>query len=450
MAFNTLEKRALTGLALLYASRMLGLFMVLPILTLYGQSLDGATTEWLGLALGIYGVTQASLQIPLGMLSDRFGRKPVILAGLVIFLIGSVVAALSDHVIGVVIGRALQGAGAIASVILALLADYTRESERTKAMAIVGAIIGGSFVLAVVVGPIVAGVFGLSGVFWSTASLALLGMLIVFWLPHPPAARAHEERRWRASQLGEVVRDWRLSPLSLGVFVLHLIMTALFVGLPVMLTRQGIGGEQLGWVYAPVMILSFLAMAPLIMISERRALQVPMLRVAAVLIVLAALGLGFSSVAWLSIGMIWLFFVGFNFIEASLPSLISRRAPAAARGTALGVFSTGQFLGAAAGGILGGWVFARFDIGGVAAIASAFMALWIVILWIAEKRSQEWVFEDHDRPEMELQCLRTTLSEQPGVREARPVRHSSGVDWHIVVDPRYTDRHELRSRLGSG
>jgi MFS family permease len=381
MAFNRLEKKALTGLALLYATRMLGLFMVLPVLTLYGQSLTGATTILLGIALGIYGLTQATLQIPLGMLSDRFGRKPVIAVGLVIFMIGSAVAALSDHVLGVLIGRALQGAGAIASVILALLADYTRPEERTKAMAIVGAIIGGSFVLAVIIGPIIASAFGLSGVFWATTLMALGGLLIVYWLPVPPPARAHEERRWRGSQLGEVVRDRRLLPLNLGVFALHLTMTMMFVGLPITLVQQGILGDQLGWVYAPVMVLSFLGMVPMIAAAERLKAHKALLVMAAVFITLASAALGVSKVAWFSIGLVWLYFVGFNFVEASLPSLISRRAPEQARGTAMGVFSTGQFLGAALGGITGGWAHQQWGMPGIAMISVSVMLLWMVLLW---------------------------------------------------------------------
>ncbi|MEP4546473.1 MAG: MFS transporter [Saccharospirillum sp.] len=385
MAFNSLEKKALTGLALLYASRMLGLFMVLPILTLYGQSLTGATTVLLGIALGIYGITQAVLQIPLGMLSDRFGRKPVIAAGLLIFIIGSVIAALSEHVLGVVIGRALQGAGAIASVILALLADYTRPEERTKAMAIVGAIIGGSFVLAVIVGPVIASAFGLSGVFWATSLMALAGLVIVYWLPAPPPAKVHEERRWQGSQLGSVVRDRQLVPLNIGVFVLHLTMTMMFVGLPVVLVQQGILRDQLGWVYAPVMVLSFLGMVPMIALAERRKAHRVFLILAGAFITLAMAGLGLSSVAWLSIGLVWLFFVGFNFVEASLPSLISRRAPEYARGTAMGVFSTGQFLGAALGGLCGGWAYQQWGMVGIAMIGIAAMLVWMVLLWVLDR-----------------------------------------------------------------
>ncbi len=385
MAFNSLEKKALTGLALLYASRMLGLFMVLPILTLYGQSLTGATTVLLGIALGIYGITQAVLQIPLGMLSDRFGRKPVIAAGLLIFIIGSVIAALSEHVLGVVFGRALQGAGAIASVILALLADYTRPEERTKAMAIVGAIIGGSFVLAVIIGPVIASAFGLSGVFWATSLMALSGLVIVYWLPTPPPAKVHEERRWQGSQLGRVVRDRQLVPLNIGVFVLHLTMTMMFVGLPVVLVQQGILGDQLGWVYAPVMVLSFLGMVPMIALAERRKAHRVFLILAGAFITLAMAGLGLSSVAWLSIGLVWLFFVGFNFVEASLPSLISRRAPEHARGTAMGVFSTGQFLGAALGGLCGGWAYQQWGMIGIAMIGIAVMLVWMVLLWVLDR-----------------------------------------------------------------
>lgn len=385
MAFNSLEKKALTGLALLYASRMLGLFMVLPILTLYGQSLTGATTVLLGIALGIYGITQAMLQIPLGMLSDRVGRKPVIAAGLLIFIVGSVIAALSEHVLGVVIGRALQGAGAISSVILALLADYTRPEERTKAMAIVGAIIGGSFVLAVIVGPVIASAFGLSGVFWATSLMALAGLIIVYWLPVPPPAAVHEERRWQGSQLGRVVRDRTLVPLNIGVFVLHLTMTMMFVGLPVVLVQQGIPGDQLGWVYAPVMVLSFLGMVPMIALAERRRAHRIFLTLAGGFIVAAMAVLGLSAVAWLSIALVWLFFVGFNFIEASLPSLISRRAPADARGTAMGVFSTGQFLGAALGGLCGGWAYQQWGMNGIAVIGIAVMLIWMVLLWAPDQ-----------------------------------------------------------------
>jgi len=359
MAFNSVERKALTGLAMLYASRMLGLFMVLPVLSLYGMDLEKASPQTLGLALGIYGITQALLQIPFGAASDRFGRKPLIVLGLVIFLVGSVVAALSTHVMGLVFGRALQGAGAISSVVLALLADYTRESERSKAMAIVGAVIGSSFVVAVMLGPWIAGIGGLSGLFWFTAGLALLGMLVLLWLPPVPGLQIHQERKFHASQIGQVLRDGNVLILSLGVFLLHMTMTALFVALPIVLVERGFAADDLGQVYAPVMIIAFLGMAPMMMLSERNNAQVKFLRLAAVLISVALVALVGVKAGAASALALLVFFVGFNFIEATLPSLLSRKAEAQSRGTAMGVFATAQFIGAASGGMVGGLLFAN-------------------------------------------------------------------------------------------
>ncbi len=384
MAFNSVERKALTGLAMLYASRMLGLFMVLPVLSLYGMDLEKASPQTLGLALGIYGITQALLQIPFGAASDRFGRKPLIVLGLVIFLVGSVVAALSTHVMGLVFGRALQGAGAISSVVLALLADYTRESERSKAMAIVGAVIGSSFVVAVMLGPWIAGIGGLSGLFWFTAGLALLGMLVLLWLPPVPGLQIHQERKFHASQIGQVLRDGNVLILSLGVFLLHMTMTALFVALPIVLVERGFAADDLGQVYAPVMIIAFLGMAPMMMLSERNNAQVKFLRLAAVLISVALVALvgvkagAASALAWLVV------FGGFNFIEATLPSLLSRKAEAQSRGTAMGVFATAQFIGAASGGMVGGLLFANQQLLPIVAVGFGAQIVWIVLLGLVK------------------------------------------------------------------
>lgn len=381
MSFNSIERKALTGLSLLYASRMLGLFMVLPILTLYGQELDGASPASLGLALGIYGLTQAFLQIPFGAASDRFGRKPLIFVGLGIFLFGSVVAALADGVISLVIGRALQGAGAISSVVLALLADYTREDQRSKSMAVVGAVIGASFVVAVMLGPWVAGIGGLSGLFWFTSLLALVGMLITLWLPAQPPVQVHQERQFRGADLWDVLTDRNVTLLSLGIFLLHMTMTALFVALPVVLVARGFDAEGLGQVYAPVMILSFLGMAPLMMMSERRLQQVQFLRVAAG-IVIAALILLWLVPQWATSAVaLLIFFIGFNFMEATLPSLLSRKAQARVRGTSMGVFSTAQFSGAAVGGAVGGLLFAQMEFGQIVLLGVAAQLIWLVSLF---------------------------------------------------------------------
>ena len=384
MAFNSVERKALTGLAMLYASRMLGLFMVLPVLSLYGMDLEKASPQTLGMALGIYGITQALLQIPFGAASDRFGRKPLIVLGLVIFLVGSVVAALSTHVMGLVFGRALQGAGAISSVVLALLADYTRESERSKAMAIVGAVIGSSFVVAVMLGPWIAGIGGLSGLFWFTAGLALLGMLVLLWLPPVPGLQIHQERKFHASQIGQVLRDGNVLILSLGVFLLHMTMTALFVALPIVLVERGFAADDLGQVYAPVMIIAFLGMAPMMMLSERNNAQVKFLRLAAVLISVALVALVGVKAGAASALALLVFFVGFNFIEATLPSLLSRKAEAQSRGTAMGVFATAQFIGAASGGMVGGLLFANQQLLPIVAVGFGAQIVWIVLLGLVK------------------------------------------------------------------
>lgn len=381
MSLNTVERKALTGLSLLYASRMLGLFMVLPVLTLYGQSLDGADSANLGLALGIYGLTQAMLQIPFGAASDRFGRKPLIVVGLLIFLTGSVLAALSTHVYGLVFGRALQGAGAISSVVLALLADYTREEERSKAMAVIGAVIGSSFVVAVMLGPWIAGFGGISGLFWFTSALAFAGLLITLALPPVPPLQQHVERQFRAGDLWSVLRDRNVTILSLGIFLLHMTMTALFVALPIVLVSRGFDADGLGQIYAPVMILAFVGMAPLMMISERRKAHVQFLRLAAVIVMLALVALWLTPQWAMSAVALLVFFVGFNFMEATLPSLLSRKAQQAVRGTSMGVFSTAQFTGAAAGGVLGGALFAQQLFTPIIVLGMIAQFVWLVALF---------------------------------------------------------------------
>ena len=394
MAMNSVERKALFGLSALYATRMLGLFMVLPVLTLYGQNLSGATAQTLGIALGIYGVTQALLQIPFGMASDRFGRKPLMVIGLSIFLVGSVLAAMSDNVMALIIGRALQGAGAISSVVLALLADYTREDQRSKAMAIVGAVIGSSFVLAVMIGPWIAGFGGISGLFWFTAVLAAVGLIIVGWLPKVPAAQIHEERQFHVSQLWNVLRDQNVTALSLGIFMMHMTMTALFVALPVVLVARGFDADGLGTIYAPVMIIAFLGMAPMMMASEKRNAQLTFLRVSSVLMGLALLLLlGFENGPASAVALL-IFFVGFNFMEATLPSLLSRKAEVATRGTAMGVFSTAQFLGAAAGGVVGGTLYQWGALQSIVVFGLIAQVIWLLSLFavkpiVAQKTAAE-------------------------------------------------------------
>ncbi|EHA14445.1 MFS transporter [Halomonas sp. HAL1] len=377
------ERRAISGLAGLYASRMLGLFMVLPVLALYADTLAGATPLLVGVALGIYGLTQATLQIPFGLLSDRIGRKRVIAMGLVIFALGSVVAALSDSIAGVIAGRALQGGGAVAAAIMALLADQTREEIRTAAMATIGLSIGVSFAIAMVLGPWLAAWAGLAGVFWFTALLTLVGLLVLWrWVPAAPRRRRHRDVGMDRQQFKSVITRPDLWRLDLSIFALHLVLMAIFVAVPFRLLNAGVAIEYHGLAYLGIMALSFVAMVPLIIVAEKQQRMRLMClgAIGAIVISLAGLGLPLSPGYWL---FVWLFvfFTGFNLLEATLPSMLSKLAPAGAKGTAMGVYSTSQFLGAFLGGTLGG-LLAHY--GGLNAvfIGCAVLALcWWIAMW---------------------------------------------------------------------
>ena len=359
---NYSERRAVAALASVYAMRMLGLFMVLPVFALLGPELNGATPALIGLAIGVYGLTQACLQVPFGALSDRLGRKRLIYIGLVIFAAGSLLAAASDHIHGVIAGRALQGAGAIASVLMALVSDLTRAEQRTKAMASIGVTIGLSFSLSLIIGPLLGQWAGLSGIFGLTAVLALVAMVIVWKLvPNPPAMVTEGEHLPARAMLGQVLADQRLLRLDFGIFALHLALTALFIQVPLLLSdRLGLPQGDMWWFYLTVMVTSFFAMVPFIIIGEKKQQMKVILCGAVALLALATVALwqwsASLTTAWFGL---FFFFMAFNLLEASLPSLISKESPAGARGTAMGVYSTSQFFGAflggAAGGVLAGW-----------------------------------------------------------------------------------------------
>lgn len=378
---SSTERRAAAGLAAVFSFRMLGLFMVLPVLATYGQELVGATPLLIGLAIGAYGLTQAVLQIPFGILSDRIGRVPVIYAGLLLFAAGAVVAALSDSIWGVIAGRVLQGAGAISAAVMALLSDVTREQHRTKAMAGIGMSIGLSFAVAMVVGPLLTRAFGLSGLFWATALMALVGIVITAAVPRPSTRLQHRESGVARQALKPTLRNAELLRLNFGIAALHAILMASFVALPLALIEQGgLPRESHWWVYLSAMGLGFFGMIPFIIYGEKKRQMKRVLTgaVAALLVCELYFWLFGTSLTGLVIGAA-LFFVAFNLLEASLPSLVSKIAPAGGKGTAMGVYATSQFLGAAIGGLLGGWL---FQVGGVTAVflgCALVAASWLII-----------------------------------------------------------------------
>jgi MFS family permease len=381
-SMTTLERRAAAALAGIFAVRMLGMFMILPVFALYAaEHLTAATPLLVGVAIGIYGLTQAMLQIPFGMASDRLGRKPVIAAGLLVFAVGSMVAALADSIHGVIIGRALQGAGAVAAAVMALVADLTREEHRTKAMAFIGMSIGLSFVVAMVLGPLLDQWFGVPGIFWLTALLAMGGIgLLYLTVPVPLQTQRHRDAEPVAGQFARILRDGQLLRLDFGILTLHMVLTACFVVVPLVLRDIGFAPARHWLLYLPVMVLAITLAVPFIIVAEkkRKLKQVLLGAVAALALAtagMAGLGDSLGSMALLLL----LFFTAFNLLEASLPSLVSKFAPADARGTAMGVYSSSQFVGAFIGGAAGGWLHGQFGLHSVFLFCAAALGVW----WLA-------------------------------------------------------------------
>lgn len=384
MAINGLtktEKKVALSLASVFGLRMMGLFMIMPVFALYGQHLTGFSPLWVGIAIGAYGLTQAVLQIPMGILSDRYGRKPIIMTGLILFAIGSVIAAMSESIYGVVLGRAVQGMGAVAAATLALAADLTRDEQRTKVMAFIGVCIGFSFALSLLVGPIAAQHLGLTGLFVLTAIFAVVGMLIVsFIVPTPIIHAPKGDTVATPAKLKAMITDPQLFRLDAGIFILHLVLTAVFVALPLDLVDAGLAKEKHWLLYFPAFVGAFFLMAPLIIIGVKKRNSKATFQIA-LLIMLLSLGM-MTTFAHTLIGLsiaVVLFFTGFNYLEASLPSLIAKFAPVGDKGSALGVYSTSQFLGAFMGGLLGGSAYQLVGAEGVFAVAFGLMGVWLFL-----------------------------------------------------------------------
>jgi predicted MFS family arabinose efflux permease len=376
------ELRAAASMASIYALRMLGLFMILPVFALYAGELDGFTPALAGLAIGIYGMTQALLQIPFGLVSDRIGRKPVIVFGLLVFAGGSVLAALADSIHLVILGRALQGAGAIAAAVMALAADLVREEHRVKAMAIIGMSIGGSFALAMLLGPLLNSWIGVPGIFWLTALLALVGIAVmILVVPTPVISRVHRDAEPVPAQFAAVLRDSQLLRLDFGIFALHLILTATFVVLPLALRDvAGLPADRHWQVYLPALLFSLPLVIPFIIQAEKHR-RMKMVFVGAIAVLtLAQLALyRFHGEVTVILALLFMFYAAFNLLEAVLPSLIAKMAPPDSKGTAMGFYSSAQFFGAFIGGAVGGWLHGRYGLGAVHLFCAVTALLWLLV-----------------------------------------------------------------------
>ena len=427
------------------------MFMIYPVFADYAHRLSGATPYKIGLALGIYGLSQGLLQIPFGLLSDKVGRKRIIVLGLIIFGVGSAVAAVSKSIDGVILGRVLQGAGAVGSVILALVADLTAEESRTQAMAMVGITIGLSFMVALVAGPILAGLVGVSGIFWIMAGLALLGIAITeFIVPRPLILHVHRDAETVPAMLGSILKDTELLRLDFGILALHAMLTASFLVVPSLLHASlNVNSHNQWMIYLPVLLLSVAVMVPAIIAAEkyRRMKAVFVAAVAALAASQFMLVAGKDNV-YVLLAAITLFFAGFNVMEASLPSLVTKTAPPAAKGTATGIYSSLQFFGIFIGGVVGGWVNQTVGSGGVFAMSGGIALLWLLIA--ATMRQPSYLTTRLMRIEgsraFDAVELAAKLRRVPGVAEAVVIAEERIA--YLKIDSRGFDAAMAQSLIG--
>jgi MFS family permease len=375
------ELRAAIGLAVIFGLRMLGLFVILPVFALYAARLEGGGNLTLvGIALGAYGLSQALLQIPFGRWSDRFGRKPMLYVGLGVFAAGSLVAGASSSLYGVILGRILQGAGAVSAVAIAMAADLTRDEHRSKAMAIIGSMIGVSFAASLVLGPWLGHKIGVDGIFYLTGTLALAAMIVVACLPDPPAVGTGAVQIAVPFKL--VLRDSELKRLNLGIFVLHAVLMSLFVTVPFDLVQAGLDGREHWKVYLAVLAGSLIYMLPATHLADRRGRARAVFIVSIALVGLSQVLLLFPAESLIGIGTALLvFFAGFMVLEAALPAHVSRVAPAGARGTAIAVYGTVQFLGASCGSALGGYLAQHWGRPWLLGTNAAMLLVWLAAAW---------------------------------------------------------------------
>lgn len=441
------ERKATWGLGTIFSLRMFGMFMVLPVLTTYGMQLQGANETLIGIAIGIYGFMQAIFQIPFGLGSDKIERKALIIFGLSIFVIGSVIAALSTSIWGVIIGRALQGSGAISAAVMALLSDLTREQTRTKAMAFIGISFGITFAIAMVTGPIITHQIGLQGLFWFIALLATCGIfLTITIIPKSQYHIRNSESAVVKGCLKDVFWQPQLMKLNLGIFCLHCLLMATFIALPLCFERAGFPTYRHWQIYLATMLIAFVSVVPGIIIAEvKRKMRTVFWCCIGILIMAEATLWQADEHLWTLIFGTLLFFIAFNLMEALLPSLISKEAPAGSKGTAMGVYSTFQFLGAAVGGSIGGWMVGNTGTSMLFLLAMLIAGLWLLLAftmkeppYLANLRIQLVAYPyDQDWQDFLLQ--------QTGVHEAIIVREEQCA--YVKIDSTQTNRQILETAL---
>lgn len=444
------ELRATWGLGTVFSLRMLGMFMVLPVLTTYGMALQGASETLIGVAIGIYGLAQALFQIPFGLMSDRIGRKPLIVGGLLIFVLGSVIAASTTSIWGIILGRALQGSGAIAAAVMALLSDLTREQNRTKAMAFIGISFGITFAIAMVLGPIITHALGLHALFWMIALLALCGIVItLFVVPSTPNHVLNRESGMVKGSIRAVLANKRLLKLNFGIMSLHVLLMSSFVALPGEFEQAGFPAEQHWKVYLATMLIAFCSVIPFIIYAEvKRRMKRVFISCIALMLIAEIVLWGAGNHFWTLVIGVQLFFIGFNLMEAILPSLISKESPAGYKGTAMGVYSTSQFLGVAIGGSMGGWLFGHFDAQTVFMAGAVVATLWLLIS--TSMKEPPYVSSLRimlsDKP-FDSKKLEQKLLAQPGVSSVFIVPEEKSA--YVKIDSKVTSRPELEALVAT-
>ncbi len=443
--------RVVLSVAFIMACRLLGLFMILPVFAQEGAHLAGATAINIGFAMGVYGLLQGCLQIPMGALSDKYGRRLIITAGLSFFAIGSVVAALSSGICGVIIGRALQGAGAVGSSLLALLSDFIPDERRSTAMATVGAVIGLSFLLALIIGPTLVHHLHLSGLFWLMLLLAIMA-IAVLWLVLPKPERLLSDPVAQGVQISAVDNVRALFPLwgiDLGILLQHAIMTALFVVLPVIFKQTfQLSYQQQSFWYLILLFVAFVMILPGVIYAERRRQMRLMLRLGVLMTAVSCLAVfcGQDQLAFILVALLF-YFAAFTLLESLLPSCVAKMAPLKLRGVAMGIYSSAQYLGIFIGGCLGGWLMHWQGVDGVLISCVILGCIWSIIVFIMPRfdHTSTLMFSLSEYSEQQRREIMTALKCAPGVVECA-MQTSIGL-LYLKVDKNKTGTKELRKRI---